>query len=204
MEGMGGFGSGRRPELPGTVEDCLAIDASRWMREGILRDGVVRSGLRQWGASGQWSIAYQADASVLTVRLRYTIKNSGERFDYPISLQTTEPRFGGLRWWFTCPLSTGDKRCARRVRKLFLPPGCKYFGCRYCYSLTYQSRREDAASRALTKAQKIRVRLGGDGSIGPLFPARPKGMRNWTYVRLKAEADEAEMLSWILALRSYT
>lgn len=32
--------------------------------------------------------------------------------------------------------------CQRRVRKLYLPPGAKYFGCRTCYKLTYQSVQE--------------------------------------------------------------
>jgi hypothetical protein len=30
-------------------------------------------------------------------------------------------------------------KCNRRVKKLFLPPGGQYFGCRHCYKLTYES-----------------------------------------------------------------
>jgi hypothetical protein len=201
---MGGFGSGQRAIFPSTVEGCLSIDASRWMWEGILRDGVVRSGWWQWGRSGEWSIGYLANAPALTVRPNYTFKTSGERFDYPVRLQITRPRFGGSLWWFTCPLTSGGEPCGRRVRKLFCPQGCKYFGRRYCSDLTYRSRRQDAPNRALTKTQKTRARLGGDGCTGTLFPARPKGMHKWTYIRLKAEADEAELLSWKLALELYT
>ena len=32
--------------------------------------------------------------------------------------------------------------CNRRVAKLYLPPGGRYFGCRHCYRLTYRSVQE--------------------------------------------------------------
>jgi hypothetical protein len=42
--------------------------------------------------------------------------------------------------------------CKRRVKKLFLPPGEDYFGCRECYSLTYESAQSnDARINRLTK-----------------------------------------------------
>lgn len=50
--------------------------------------------------------------------------------------------FGGVRWWFTCPLTLSGVRCYRRVGKLCLPPGAVYFGCRHCHHLTYRSCQE--------------------------------------------------------------
>jgi hypothetical protein len=201
---MGGFGSGRSG-WHSTVEDCLIICASRWTREGILREGIFRSGWWQWTSaiSGETlsSLRYAVDTRELTypvARLMYTFTKSGERLDYPVVLQTTRPQFGGLRWWFKCPLSVGGRSCGRRVQKLFLPPGGRYYGCRHCYNLTYQSRREDAKNRALTKTQRIRVRLGGDASLGTVFPSKPKGMWERTYRRLEEQALEAEARSWIL------
>lgn len=43
---MGGSGSGMwiRFDKKTTVEECLSLDANRWMREGGLREGVRRSG----------------------------------------------------------------------------------------------------------------------------------------------------------------
>ena len=29
--------------------------------------------------------------------------------------------------------------CGARVKKLYLPPGTRYFGCRRCHDLTYES-----------------------------------------------------------------
>lgn len=61
------------------------------------------------------------------------------RLKIPVYLQTTPAHFGGQRWWFTCPLLVRGVACNRRVAKLYLPPGAKYFGCRHCHDLTYVS-----------------------------------------------------------------
>ena len=89
------------------------------------------------------------------VRLRYTITSTDEAVDYRIDLQTTRPHFGGLRWWFTCPLVRADRPCRRRCEKLYLAPGGTYYGCRKCY-VSYACQREDRADRMLRKANKIR------------------------------------------------
>jgi hypothetical protein len=76
------------------------------------------------------------------VRLSYTFTRTREQIDYTIRLQTSQPSYGGLRWWFTCPLLRLDRACNCRVSKLYLPPGSRYYGCRHCYNLTYQSCQE--------------------------------------------------------------
>jgi hypothetical protein len=74
------------------------------------------------------------------MRLRYTA--NGNPVDYRVRLTTTRPSFGGLRWWFLCPLARIDGDPPRRVAKLYLPPGQIYFGSREAHRLTYTSCQE--------------------------------------------------------------
>jgi hypothetical protein len=150
---MGGYGSGRwQAHSKATpVEDCLALDANRWMREGKLRAGIL--------ATGNWCWTYRSgmnstvnfeldtlDLAAPSVRLSYSwvwpVSPEPQAADYRVRLTTTRPRFGGLRWWFVCPLVVGGRVCERRVAKLYLPPRGRYFGCRHCYKLTYTSCQE--------------------------------------------------------------
>jgi hypothetical protein len=146
------------------VEDCLSLDANRWMREGILQAGVHRIGSWRWvyHSGRECSISYEADtldAARPVLRLSYSFsrstKDQKESVEYNLRLVTTRPRFGGLRWWFVCPLVVADCPCGRRVGKLYLPPGGRYFGCRRCYRLTYtscqESRKYDRAFRFLAR-----------------------------------------------------
>jgi hypothetical protein len=130
------------------VEDCEALDANRWMREGILAGGVRRLGRWRWVYHGgrENSIGYDVetlDPDRQFVRLFYTVTQRAtqekEALDYRVRLTTTRPRFGGLRWWFICPLVVSGRACGRRVGKLYLPPGSRFFGCRACHGLTYHS-----------------------------------------------------------------
>jgi hypothetical protein len=132
------------------VENCLCLDAARWMREGILRAGFNRQGSWKWVYSGGRcsSIDYfitMEETDEPHVRLSYTITPRGEEpepLNYCVLLERTRPTFGGLRWWFICPLTVNGIPCNRRVGKLWLPPACRYFGCRMCYHLTYTSCQE--------------------------------------------------------------
>jgi hypothetical protein len=75
-----------------------------------------------------------------SVRLIYTVtdrfSDSKEDIDYVVRLTSTPCFFGGVRYWFTCPLSQNGIYCGRRVSKLYFLN--KYFGCRHCHNLTYE------------------------------------------------------------------
>ena len=148
---MGGYGSTRwnLHTRKCTVEECLSLDTSRWSEERILQPEAVCSGWWRWlnRYTGETTstIGYEVNTTEYgncRVRLDYTVKKTQERVDYLVRLQTTRPYFGGQRWWFTCPLFVNGFKCDRRVRKLYLPPSARYFGCRHCYNLTYRSAQE--------------------------------------------------------------
>ena len=65
------------------------------------------------------------DAEAVWLRLTYTA--SGNPMDYRVGLVTTQPTYGGRRWWFLCPLVRNDGGPPRRVAKLYLPPGGAYY-----------------------------------------------------------------------------
>jgi hypothetical protein len=164
---MGGRGSGSpyyhwwRSPKKRVVEDCRHLDANRWTRERILQAGVQHSGSWCWYRDASKmelasSIGYEVctlDLDDSWVRLWYTDTQTQAKVDYRILLETTRPRFGGLRWWFLCPLSVNGVYCGRRVAKLYLDG--RYFGCRHCHRLTYTSCQEshkyDRAYRFLAK-----------------------------------------------------
>jgi hypothetical protein len=124
--------------------------------------------------------------------LSYRSKLGGEWEDVkePVSLEWTPCNFGGERPWFICPSVVNGKRCGRRVAILYGPG--KYFLCRHCYDLRYESQRKDKKDRALRRAQKIKTRFGGSANMLEPLPERPKGMHHDGYMRLFREHHEAE------------
>ena len=175
-----------------------------WRRAGLLQPGTRRSGLWAWRAAVTGKvirdIGYGIDTRVDPhARLGYQIP-TGEYVNHRLDLVSTCPNYGGRRWWFVCPgLVSGA--CRRRVRKLYLAPGEKYFACRRCCDLRYASQREDYVHRALSKAQAIRVRLGGSAAMHRKFPPKPKRMRWKTYRLLRARSEALWVQSLSAALR---
>jgi hypothetical protein len=150
---MGGPGSGNsyhwwRGPKKEVVEVCKSLDVNLWMRKGLLKPGADSTGAWTWtyGDGRSFAINYRvdiSDPSNASVRLWYswvwTATQQQESANYSVELTSTRPRFGGLRWWFICPLIVNGRVCRRRVGKLYLPPSGRYFGCRQCHSLTYTS-----------------------------------------------------------------
>ena len=93
------------------------------------------------------------------VRLYYTkAERDGTQtdYDYEISLVTTDCYFGGVRYWFACPM------CWQRVGVIYLAPNDAYFRCRHCNDLTYLSRNVCNTSKfgiACRKADRLRAEL---------------------------------------------
>lgn len=176
---MGGFGSGRKFGA-NVTDDYRQIDIRRWQRDGLLFPGSHINW--QWLRNGEKIASIVAKVEAGYLRLIYNYRAPGSEdwgpLDYPVRLQTTPCHYGGVRYWFTCP-AVG---CGRRVAILYL--GGKYFACRDCYQLAYQSQREDKGDRGHRGANKIRTKLGWPVGIANPPEGKPKGMHWRTYNRL--------------------
>lgn len=142
-----------------TVERCRQISIFELSRAGVFNKGDGSFWSCQWrDAAGEEtaSIGYMLIDGGRAIRFMYTVTNKAsdetETLDYCVEIATTRCNFGGVRRWFVCPAVKDGIPCGRRVGKLYLPPGGKYFGCRTCYNLTYRSCQEhDGRVSALMK-----------------------------------------------------
>jgi len=132
-----------------TVEDCRSVSIAFLNKHGYLSPQCCQSGGISWKncydeETASMGIAVSMIEGERYARFQYTItdRHSGEKtdYDYKVSLTTTLCNFGGVRYWFICPLSLNGVYCGRRVGKLYLGPGGRYYGCRHCYDLSYESR----------------------------------------------------------------
>jgi hypothetical protein len=176
-----------------TVEGCLRLDIDKMMRWGVIQPGDHLFSEMTFNVNDdKLIIKFESRLDELQeswLRLQYAIDDywigKTHQVDDKILLVSTQPSFGGLRWWFLCP------RLHRRVRKLYLPLGVRHFRSRQAYGLAYASQRETAYDRAMRRAQKLWRRLGGDPADSD-YPAKPKRMRWTTYNRLMGELIAAE------------
>ncbi len=105
-----------------------------------------------------------------------------------------------LRLWrrasvVRCPCAKNGVPCLRRCAVVY--GAGKLFACRLCYELRYTTQQEDASWRLVSKAFKIRERLGQqEGGVVAPFPRKPKGMWWRTYYRLYAAGMAAEAAHW--------
>jgi hypothetical protein len=176
-----------------TVEGCLRLDIDKMMRWGVIQPGDHLFGEMTFNFNDdKLTIKFESVVDELHgswLRLQYAINDywTGQthQVDDKIFLVSTQPPFGGLRWWFLCP------RLNRRVRKLYLPLGARHFRSREAYRLAYPSQRETAYDRAMRRVHKLYLRLGGDPADGE-HPKKPKRMRWTTYNRLIDQLAAAE------------
>jgi len=151
---MGGLGSGNWSRWPtkSVVGNGLTLDLYKLIRDGAFSPGHTTSGTLTWtrSPSGEYigSIGYSSDMTAPSsgsVRLHYNHEDTP--VDYRVSLTTTRPHFGGVRWWFVCPVK------GSRAAKLHLPPGGDIFASQQAYGLAYRSQNETTGDRLLTRAR---------------------------------------------------
>lgn len=184
-----------------TVEGCHCLDVNELHREGSLKPGVTChvSWTRVSDATVIASVSVAATQGEL--RLHYALREpdgEAEEISYVVRLTHTGCNYGGQRPWFVCPGVVHGVPCGRRVGKLYNRG--RYFVCRHCHELAYESQRRGAAARLWATAADLRHRLGQNGvrrrgwAQAPLPPPmKPPGMHQNTYVRT---LDRIEMLEW--------
>jgi len=180
---VGGPGNGNwyKFDKKTTSAECQRVDVRYLHREGLLKPGYwftlrwSRVGWETGSIRGAVIGNEKTEGVILTYRHRSGPGGEWEEVREPVPLTWTACNFGGKRPWFVCP-SAG---CGWRVAILYGPE--RYFLCRHCYELVYESQRESGMYRALHKAQSIRERLGGSANMMEPFPEKPRGMHWKTY-----------------------
>lgn len=173
---MGGWGSGRSSGYgKRKAEGALPVDIRKWNRQGLIFPGSYITS--SWSTGGYIhstinAVAY-ADRLVLKYRYRKT-----EDVEQSIRFTWSRCNFGGERIWFLCPF------CSRRCAVVYTYG--KYFACRICGNLAYQTQNESYEDRLFSKANKLRKKIGAKpGAANPLPIFKPKWMHQKTWDRIR-------------------
>lgn len=147
---MGGPGSGRwnNYRRRTIVEECNVLSIYEVLR-GPPYGGISWKRAESPAGSIRYMLRNQHDYPV-SVDLLYSLDE--EILQYTVTITQTVTSWGSMRYWFVCP----NKRCNRRVAKLYRTPEGKYFLCRHCYRLGYSS--------ALESHKYDRINLTDDGT----------------------------------------
>lgn len=133
-------------------EDCRTVsiyDFKKWDRLNNFGSGIITWTSSSSGNKNSISYIIQIgdDDADSYLKLTYIITDrwTDEKYDieqkYPIV--SLPCHYGGKRYFFKCSLLKNGIYCGKKVAKLYLGAGIKYFGCRHCYDLTYESRFND-------------------------------------------------------------
>ena len=135
---MGGFGSGDWADVAGRKD---SVDLSKILSIRMLRKNGFFEGDKV--GTVQWS--NQAGEMVRSAEVRTILGDTPllllrrEDVEQKIRLSTSGCNYGGVRYYFECPVVKDGVYCGNRASKLYLPQGQLYFGCRSCHDLTYES-----------------------------------------------------------------
>lgn len=187
---MGGYGSGR-PRRKQRAEECRALDVNKLHRDGCLAAGW--QGNCQWSSNGEVLSKIGIRAEHRRIVLDYRVRLYGgdwEPIKESVNLTFAACNYGGHRPYFLCPGNVNGKQCRRRVGKLF--SGGRYFLCRHCYEVAYNSQAEARYDRMLRRANKLRLSLGGEAGTAHWIAPKPKGMWQRTYQRKRFEIEWRE------------
>jgi len=188
---MGGYGSGRHGQA-GRLDSGLRLDINKLVRDKLVGLNKRHTGNLTWNIVGTGepvaSAGYETNTlnpDDMWLRLHYTLTpcfgGEPEKKDYKIRLVTTQPKYGGKRVWFICPITH------RRTSVLYSSGGSRFFASRYAYRSGYRSQSKGHIDRAIDRMWNLKGKLGGEN-----FFIRPKGMHTRTHERMMKKIWAAE------------
>lgn len=175
------------------------VNVSFLKKHGYFRDGW-HSGTITWSRNGEetGNISVQSSISeyeqyvrfIYTQTDRYTDEKNN--FDYKITFSATPCYFGGKRYWFICSASKDGIYCGRRVGVLYLSG--KYFACRHCYDLTYNSRNLSGVSKTAGRVISIPELEKLESEVKRKYYAGKMTRRYKRYLKKQEKADVQMMV----------
>ncbi len=164
-----------------TTKDLLKLSIQWLVKNKYIESECYKSAGIAWYKSNKKKIAsINIIVNIVNnknyIELIYT-HNKTEDIRYKVFIETTTPNYGGIRYWFICP------KCHKRVTFLY---GGKYFLCRTCQNLCYETQQLNTTDRMMEKSDKYRNKaLNKKGT-------KKKGMHWKTFYSLMDKADYYE------------
>jgi len=190
---MGGYFCGGQNQTHGCTTEYKQLDSFHCGKSLPLME---QKGLEQYRTSLRWndggSIGVILYLDRLSVLYSGTYDGRREEIREAIYFDTVANNYGGPpRVYFLCP------RCGRRCRMLYMHR--LHFKCRQCARLNYYSQQvSHGTDEAAFKMRRfIREKFGVKEKLSPAeaechWPARPKGMHQETYDRLRQELEQLQ------------
>lgn len=205
---MGGFGSGAKASHRTTAE-AYRLNLRRFVADVERREREYGQGMNAGFADaerpgGRLSVFIELGLADMVADVVYTDPRSRREACATVELVAEPCHFGGRRWSARCP------RCERTVTVLYVLPG-EGVSCRRCAGLVYPTTRMGEPQRLMSRARKLRRRIGAPPAelfpfaLSPL-PAKPRGAWWKRFVEIEHEiawrerraiqlvADEVERL----------
>jgi hypothetical protein len=171
------------------IEETVWLDIRLLRAWGFLKAGALTRGVVNWRARGVDLRSAQVTANLLNA-LRITVVwhgLDGLPETQTIAIERTRCRFGGWRYYFTCP------RLGRRCEVMPLLDG--EFASREAHAITYASQSEGELDRAYRRRDKLRGRLeGANGIRTPTGVKRERMAVQWREAARKARALRSDAL----------
>jgi len=129
------FGKMRKKEIKGNKKIKIW-----WLTKGLYKTHTNRNTVMTWGNSSSKSY-FKLEIDIHKkncMKFMYSIQDHHskreKKYQYKVKLLETPCNFGGVRYWFECPVCRKNKR----VAVLYLNED--KIGCRECQNLTYACR----------------------------------------------------------------